>query len=288
MSFTANNNVIRVTDTNGDVVFDTSTPMPHIVQQINTSVTHTFPESGDQQSIANELISELHSGCRDYKQVCRNNYICTMETRTVSKYTCEYEYVCEWTYIPGLGNRYDCGYKNVCKYRWVQEQYEYCRYEYQCNWEWVDVEGYQSHASNTIMPLENSTVYNLGNVPTGTNPDFLITLATFNRTNTGYQRDYGNFVSAIPNGKKITAVGTTILENSFQPGGQSWLSRIVSVYVDGDSIKAEFKHSNRSYAEGIKNSERSCVWYPQINAPPANTSSTWMVDFEVYVGKYTT
>jgi hypothetical protein len=30
MSFEARDNIIRVTDTNGDVVFDTGTPMPHI------------------------------------------------------------------------------------------------------------------------------------------------------------------------------------------------------------------------------------------------------------------
>ena len=40
--FSADNDRILVTNQNGEVTFDTGTPMPHIVSEVTGSVTHTF------------------------------------------------------------------------------------------------------------------------------------------------------------------------------------------------------------------------------------------------------
>lgn len=45
MSFTAKDNNIKITNSSGTTVFDTSTPMPHITNTISTNITHTFPSS---------------------------------------------------------------------------------------------------------------------------------------------------------------------------------------------------------------------------------------------------
>lgn len=75
MSFEARDNVIRVTDTNGDVVFDTGTPIPHIAAVLTHTVTHAFPESGDTAvALASGYISAFSSGCREFQ--CNLEYVC--------------------------------------------------------------------------------------------------------------------------------------------------------------------------------------------------------------------
>lgn len=241
MSFTAENNVIRVTDTNGAVVFDTGTPMPHIAAVITNTITHTFPESSDSAvGVKFEPVSAFTSGCRSYQ--------------------CNFEYVCDTNNV--------CGFQNVC--------------------DWVDVEGYRTIAANKVGALEHSQVYDIGSVSGGTNPDFLLVLMTANRTTAGGQADFGTFISAVPTGQKIAANGSTVLESAFILGGTPWLSRIVSVYLSGNTVKAEFKHSNREYTSQLAlTSSESCLGYPSPSANADNTSSTWVISFEVYVGKFT-
>ena len=113
-------------------------------------------------------------------------------------------------------------------------------------------------------------------------------LISATRTVTGTHQDYGDFVSAIPPGQKIAGNGSTVLETSFQPGGPPWLSRIVSVYLAGDSVQAEFKHSNRDYIAAKQWTTTSCAGPPNGYAPTDATSSTWNITFEIYAGKFTT
>ncbi len=283
MSFEARDNVIRVTDTNGDVVFDTGTPMPHIAAVLNSTVTHAFPESGDTSvALASGFVSAFMSGCRDFR--CSFEYVCN------DVYTCGFDYVC--------GTEYVCAYdfslgRNVCGYQYVCNNVYSCGYEERCGFEnvcdWVDVEGYYTSSGNRVSALEHSQTYTLGTLPAGTNPDFLLVLMRAGRTVAGSQSDFGTFVSAIPNGEMIAANGSTVLESAFIPGGAPWLSRIVTVYLEGDAVKAEFKHSNRQYTSARATSyAESCFGFPSAWAPPDNTSSTWEITFEVYVGKFTT
>lgn len=274
MTFEAQNNNIVVTDTNGDVVFDTGTPMPHIAQVITANIIHQFPESGDQTVATGfSYVPAGVSGCRDFQNVCGFEYVCN------TQYVCNQEYQCNYDF--SLGQTV-CGFVQVCGFQNV------CGNEYVCNFEWVDVEGFEVYGANVVQALEHSQIYTLGTLGAGTNPDFALVLLTATRTVAGAQQDYGTFVSAIPSGQKIAGNGSTVLETAFQPGGQPWLSRIVSVYFDGDAVKAEFKHSNRQYQSGVGYATTSCFSFPPAYAPPDNTASTWDITFEVYAGKFTT
>lgn len=286
MSFTAENNVIRVTDTNGDVVFDTGTPMPHIAAVIYSNVTHTFPESEDTTvAVGGGPVPAIVSGCRNFENVCNFDYVCTTTTQCGFKQQCSLQYVCEYDFFSGSNV---CGFKNVCENRYVCEQVETCGFQNVCEFEWVDVEGYETVGANRVSALEHSEVYDLGSVPEGTNPDFLLVLMTASRTVAGSQADFGSFISAIPTGQKIAANGSTVLESAFIPGSAPWLSRIVSVYLSGNTVRAEFKHSNREYTSQLAlNVSQSCLFYPAAYAQADNTSSTWSINFEVYVGKFT-
>lgn len=282
MSFTAENNVIRVTDTNGDVVFDTGTPMPHIAAVITNTITHVFPESSDSAvAVSFESISSIVSGCRDFS--CSFEYVCTTNTVCGFEQQCSPQYSCQYDYWSG---GYTCGFVNVCNNVYVCNQVQSCGYENVCAW--VDVQGYRTVGANRVGALEDSSIYDIGAVPDGTNPDFLLVLMTANRTTAGGQADFGSFISAIPNGQKIAANGSTVLESAFIPGSAPWLSRIVSVYLSGNTVKAEFKHSNREYTSQLAfTSSESCFGYPSPYSNADNTSSTWVITFEVYVGKFT-
>lgn len=283
MSFLAENNVIRVTDTNGDIVFDTGTPMPHIAAVLVASVVHQFPESADTPvALDFGIVGAFLSGCREFR--CSNEYICNFEYVCKQVFRCRQEYICQYDFSLG---RNVCGFQTICGFA------EECGFENVCGFEkvcdWVDVEGYSTTSGNRVSALEHTRTYNIGSVPEGTSPDFLLALMTASRTVVGSQSDFGAFISAIPNGEKIAANGSTILESAFIPGGAPWLSRIVSVFLDGDTVKAEFKHSNRQYTSvRATNYAESCFLYPSAAALPDNTSSTWNITFEVYVGKFTT
>ena len=193
--------------------------------------------------------------------MCRQEYKCTRDPWT-QQTTCRYVTVC--------GNEQQCGYEQVCGF------------------EWVDVEGYETYERARVEAREHSQTYTLGTLPTGTNPDFLLVLISASRTRAGSQQDYGTFISAIPAGETICANGSTILETAFQPNGEPWLSRILSVVLEGDTVRAEFKHSNRAYTSSTVHRSQSCFTFPSGFAPLDNTRSDWTITFEIYAGKFTT
>ena len=272
-TFEAVNNVIRVRDTNGAVVFDTGTPMPHIAQVITTTLSHTFAASGTSRDRSIGYVSAPFSGCREYQYICRTEYVCR------SVYRCRQEYKCTYNYST---SRNECGYVTVCG----NEQE--CGYEQVCSGEFVDVEGYEANEVALVAAREHSQTYTLGTLPAGTNPDFLLVLISASRTRTGSQQDYGTFISAIPAGETICANGSTILETAFQPNGEPWLSRILSVVLEGDTVRAEFKHSNRAYTSSTAHRSQSCFTFPSGFAPLDDTRSDWTITFEIYAGKFTT
>lgn len=231
MTFQAQNNNITVTDTNGDVVFNTGTPMPHIVQTVTSNVTHQFPESGDQTFFVTQFT-------------------------WFNDFTCSYQYLNYGVNPPQWETRYHTKYV--------------------------------MRGGNRVLAKEDSQTYTLGTLTSGTNPDFLLARLNATRTVAGSQHDYGTFVSAIPSGQEIAANGSTILESAFRADGEPWLSRLVTVYLDGDAVKAEFKHSNRQYDGEETWDTSACQFPPSVYAPPSNTSSTWSMAFNVYAGKFTT
>lgn len=283
MSFTAQNNTIRVTDTNGDIVFDTATPMPHIAAVLVKTIVHQFPESADTPVVLKSgRTNAVTSGCKDFK--CSSEYQCN------NVYACGFDYVCNTEYVCVYDTSLE---RNVCGFQYVCNNVYACGYENRCGYEtvcnWVDVQGYYTSSGNRVSPLEHSQTYTLGTLPGGTHGDFLLVLMTANRTVIGSQSDFGAFISAIPNGEAIAANGSSVLESAFIPGGAPWLSRIVSVFLEGDTVKAEFKHSNRAYtSRRATHHAESCFTYPSAWAPKDKTSSTWKITFDVYAGKFTT
>jgi hypothetical protein len=257
-TFEAVNNVIRVTDTDGSVTFDTGTPMPHIATTINAQVTHSFPKSGTSRTASYARLSG--QGCQEYQQVCAN------------RYSCANNYVCNYNYITF---QYECGYVYQCGT------------SYSCEWEWVNTDSYVTYERSIVSALENETVHVLGTLPNDTNPDHLLVLISANRTLSGSQQDYGQFVSAIPTDQTIAANGGTILETTYQTNGEPWLSRIMNVYLSGNQILAQFKHSNRKYTSSTVHSNSSCLGYGNNFSPLDDTRSDWVVNFEIYVGKFT-
>lgn len=276
MTFTAENNNIRVTDTNGDVVFDTDTPMPHIVGVINASVSHVFPDSPAFADTATTYFRESMS-CASQEYSCRSEYVCNREWVCETRRECGYQtdpwtgesgYVCETVR--------DCGYETVCGNELV------------CDWQTVYGTLALTFYWNVVEAADFTSVYTLGAVEPGTNPDFLQVIAVANRTHAGSQIDYGTFVSAIPNTQRIAANGSTVLEMAFEPGGSPWLSRIMSVYLSGDNVMVEFRHSNRHYVSRKEFEYRECDGFGLgFEAAPDQTGSNWTVDFDVYVGKFT-
>lgn len=270
-TFEAANNVIRVRDTNGSVIFDTGTPMPHIAQVINANISHNFAASSTARvSKGFERTFASTSGCQE------NQYICTNEYRCNSEYVCRQEYRCDWS-----SGQYSCGWHQVCGWEQV------CGWQQVCSWQWVNVEGYRSFEGARVEAREHSQTYTLGNLSSGTNPDFLLVLVTASRSRAGSQGDYGTFVSAIPGNQTICANGSTLLETAFQPNGEPWLSRIVSVFLEGNTVRAEFRHSNRRYDGEETHISTSCWSYPSNFAPLDDTRSDWTVNFEIYAGKFT-
>jgi len=273
-SFEAADNVIRVRDTNGAVVFDTGTPMPHIAQVITATLNHSFAASATSRVVRSLGQTPVFtSGCRELQYICNQEYVCR------SIYVCRQEYQCTrdlWTqqttcrYVTVCGNEQQCGFENVCGN------------------EWVDVAGFETFESARVAAHEHSQTYTLGTLAAGTNPDFLLVLLTASRTRAGSQQDYGSFISAIPAGETICANGSTILETAFQPNGAPWLSRILSVFLEDDTVRAEFRHSNRQYTSAKAHSATACLTYPGGFAPLDDTRSDWTVNFEVYAGKFTT
>jgi hypothetical protein len=268
-TFEAAENVIRVRDASGAVVFDTATPMPHIAAAISASLSHSFAPSATARVIARQW--RTINTCQEYRNICTNDYIC----RQV--YECWNDYVCDWSF-----GQYTCGWKQVCGWRQV------CGWEQVCSWQWVNVDGYQTDERASVAAREHTQTYTLGTLPSGTNPDFLLVLITATRTRAGAQGDYGTFVSAIPANETICATGSTLLETAFQPDGAPWLSRIVSVYLEGDSVRAEFRHSNRPYTGAQIHAQHACFGYPSGFAPLDDTRSDWTFSFDIHAGKFTT
>jgi len=275
MSFEVENNNIRVTDTDGSVVFDTATPMPHIAKVINTTVTHTFPNSPNQGEFSSRFTPNS-TLCSSQEYVCTSDYVCD------SVWVCEDRLTCGYVTDPWTGeSEYDCWYEEECGYE------QQCGWEETCGWETVYGDLREVTGWNEIDAAEYTETYTLGQLEPGTGPDFLQVLAIANRTKTGSQVDYGDFISAIPNTERISVGGSTVLEMAFEPGGTPWLSRIMSVYLSGDKIMAEFKHSNKSYISRTTTETSSCRSFPDLPTWTEDTSSEWQVSFDIYVGKFT-
>jgi len=72
MTFSAENNNIQIISSDGDVTFDTGTPMPHIVATLTGTQAHTFAELG-QTVVTVSSISYDTLACQEYTYFPQNS-----------------------------------------------------------------------------------------------------------------------------------------------------------------------------------------------------------------------
>mgnify|MGYP001142191457 CR=1 FL=1 len=285
MSFIVENNNITVTNSLGDTVFNTETPMPHITDVITNTITHTFLDSGD--SVSYSVFWDPSSYSCPYTY-----FTYYTETNFSSCYSSSTIFSCcgfmDSSYCsPAYGYEYNFYYGS---YEFVQTgQNCFCTTFYSSYDSVTEYEdGHYVTGVNTVSAKDTSDSYNIGQIAANTDPDFLLVLANFSRTSGGGTTDLGTFVCPIHQGASTAANGSTVLESAFNYSSDQWLSRILDVYIDGNTIKADFKHSNKSYTQLDSTSSFNCGPFPiSPNVPSSNTSSTFTVDFTIYVGKFT-
>jgi len=288
MSFKVKDNNIQVTATNGDIVFDTSTPMPHITDVITNTITHSFPDASDTNSKSGFSIINDFSCSYTYYQYVTNYSSYSCSGTSFSSDCCDfgcfgscfgnYEYVCSSSFFGGYSCGFELtGYDCSC----------YCSYSsFESVTEYED--SYYSWANNVVSASSNSSTYTIGTVANDTNPDFILVLANISRTAAGSTYDLGTFICTVHQGNNTIANGSTVLETAFDYNGNEWLGRIIDVYISGNDIKADFKHSNSDYTNKISFYSFECGW-PATGAyaDTDNIASSFSVAFTVYVGKFT-
>jgi len=268
MSFTANSNRIKVTD-GSDVVFDTNTPMPHIVQTITGNVTHTF---------GNTTTSASETYARDFQSI-----LCPYDTYEF----CAYSYYddCAWAFYSSCQSM---------QYNWTYGSMECvagttCYGGFVCEAGWVTY--YNDMIYNTCIKTndakDQTDTYTIGTLNNSVEADFLIVVCNGNRTTAGSDFTFGSFVTAIPINQNFAANGSTILESSFLGGGASWLRRIMHVFPDGSDIKVTFKHSSIAETANVVTTNVCAPSLPGCGAADRPIASTFDLDFTVYAGKFT-
>lgn len=238
MSFFASNDRIEVTDTNGETVFDTTTPMPFITTEIVTQVVHAFPDSGDEPQ---------------YQITKTRPPFDSKPAGTCSEIRCD-----------------DDDAADPC---------------YRVEWdpEWI-------RAWNKVLPRDHISTYTIGSIDAGYEPDFLLATGELVRVKAGRQKDFGAFISSVPQGERISVDGSIVLETAYEIGGPAWLSRVMSVYVEGNSVKVEFKHSNVAYESRLEYRDLAGCYGKQSEGAtplPDDLSSRWEISFRILVGKFT-
>jgi len=267
LSFHTSPNRILVKDAVGHTTLDTSQPMPHILQTATVSLSVSFPTSGSSNSHQHTTASYMfnYQDCQ-MQYVCGYQNVCVWETRNgVYGYYCDNVNVCEW--------------KNVCttKQGW--------RNEVSCS----VLRSYQAR--------EWEQVQNIASIINGIDADFIQVKVSGSRTAAGTDPWYGTFVGTLPAGE-ILSQGSMILESAFQPGGASWLRRIMSIYVENGIVKVKFKSSNkaingRSESNGVVSiyydppSQGTPVNYPDPASSVFDFASSFNLTFHVTIGKFT-
>ena len=268
MSFTASSNRIKVTD-GSDIVFDTNTPMPHIVQTITGNVTHTFDNTTTTTTQV-QGSSYQHIFCPyDVFEFCAT----------------EVYDPCAWSFYSSCATySYNFTFGSIeC------EGGTTCYGGYVCESGWVTY--YNDLLYNTCTKTndakDQTDTYTIGTLSNSVEADFLIVVCNGNRTTAGSDFTFGAFVTAIPINQNFAANGSTILESSFLGGGASWLRRIMHVFPDGSDIKVTFKHSSIAETANVAVTESCYPFGPACGAADRPISSTFDLDFTVYAGKFT-
>lgn len=275
MSFVAKNDRIYMTNTAGKVIFDTSKPMPHIIQTITARVTVDFP------AIEAKYITE--------STTMGSHPMCGQEVyRCEPEYKCGYEQVCKLTWVPNPNNPAGGSFQNVCNNEWV------CKTETVCKWvtEYRDMYSVVQRFDYIAQDWEKTV--DLGPIVAGVNADFLLVNAIAARTKQGSLADIGLIPSGLPLGPTFVANNSSIVETSSDiRNGSPWMTRVMSVIVENGRIKVHFKHSNRGLKSVSQWAGSYCIfntippYIGQIPKEPPNGASSYTFDLAIRIGKFT-
>lgn len=295
MSFYASNDRIYITNPDGKVIFDTSKPMPHIVQEVTATVSVNFPGVGVSVKQHGGFYPGSASCSRteyvcNYEQVCNWEKVCKNETVCGYKDECNWEYVCigsSCSYQYVCKPVYSCWTENVCRDEYICRNERVCQNKtiyYDLNWRWDRFAYTKKEWQQTVE---------IANVVEGIEADFLLVNAKATRTKQGQLADIGALPCGLPLGQWFVANNTSIIECSSDiRNGDPWMTRIMSVFVEGGKIKVQFKHSNRVFESISRWYGEACAWssippYLPGMPPPPTGESSYTFELKIQVGKFT-
>jgi hypothetical protein len=280
--FYADSGRIKVLETVGAVdetVFDTDEDMPHIIGTANVNnVTVDFAALPETQNFA----------FTDY---------CSSNTCLGWEWTFVYDYVFPtWTY----------------SYVWVPGGFSYERvYDYFSGWTYQSVytpgfyelarvtePGYYTYTrvfntvytacctsavyEYTIDAREQANTQNLITLPVdedgNTVPiDFVVVQATGSRTTDGKDPRFNQALPSTVPAKTFSFQGSVLLESTGKANGDSFMRRIMSVFVSGNQLKLKSQESVGTLARAVYNAP-----FPHVG----DSKSTYSFNFKVFFGRF--
>jgi hypothetical protein len=280
--FFADSGRIRVTDGSGsseEVVFDTETSMPHIVGTANiNNVTVDFSNLTQTQSYA-------------FTDYCSSNTCVGYEWNFVTNYTppnwfYDSRYVSgTWTYERTYSYLQGWTYQRVYTYGFTEyfRVYESGFYTYDREFVTVyDACCVSSVYSYAVDPRESASTVNIANLPTdedgNTVPvDFIVVQATGSRTRNGKDPRFNQALPTTVPTKTFSFQGSVLLESSGKANGDSFMRRIMSVFVSGNNLKLRSQESVSSLVRGAYDSA-----FPHAS----QARSTYNFNFKVFFGRF--
>ena len=281
--FYADNSRIRVLETVGGVdetVFDTDEDMPHIVGTATlNNVTVDFANLTETSSYS-------------FTDYCSSNSCIGYEWNYVTNYTPS-NWFYDSRYVFGTWN-----YERTYSYfggGWTYQRVttpgftEYFRvYEsgfYTYDREFVTV--YDACCTSDVYiydvdARESSNTQNLANIPVDEDGnaipvDFIVVQATGSRTTDGKDPRFNQALPSTVPTKTFSFQGSVLLESSGKANGDSFMRRIMSVFVSGGRIKLKSQESVGALTRGANDSA-----FPHIG----QTRSTYNFNFKVFFGRF--
>lgn len=280
--FFADSGRIRITDGasgSEEVVFDTEEGMPHIVG------------TADINNIGVDFTNLTQTQSYAFTDYCSSNTCIGYEWNYVINYTPPvWRY--EGRYTPGTWN-----YQRTFSYfqGWTYERvftygtFTYVRVTdpgfYTYDREFVTVFNaccVSDVFSYSINANESSNTVDIATLPTdedgNTVPvDFIVVQATGSRTRNGKDPRFNQALPSTVPTKTFSFQGSVLLESSGKANGNSFVRRIMSVFVSGNKLKITSQQSVASLARGAYDSA-----FPHA----AEARSTYNFNFKVFFGRF--
>jgi hypothetical protein len=281
--FYADNSRIRVLETVGgtdETVFDTDENMPHIVGTAEVS------------SIAVDFSNLTQTTSYSFTDYCSSNSCIGYEWNFVTNYTPS-NWFYDSRYVFGTWN-----YERTYSYfggGWTYQRVstpgftEYFRvYEagfYTYDREFVTVFDACCVSDVYITNIdarESSNTQNLANLPVDEDGnaipvDFIVVQATGSRTTAGKDPRFNQALPSTVPTKTFSFQGSVLLESSGKANGDSFMRRIMSVFVSGDKLKLKSQESVGALTRGANNAT-----FPHA----AESRSTYNFNFKVFFGRF--